>query len=87
MLYNANEENEDLKLSAEVVQIYNDQDVEQNHSLKHLQMFANSGIVDGSIMLHLHKQYPLGLHCDLINPGFVRCHLASQVDDLFATAL
>lgn len=81
IIYNESKEDENIQLKNHLIQIDNSHNIEQNYSLKYLQMIANGFVINNSITLQIHEQYPLCIQCDLKDGGFIKYYLAPQNDD------
>ena len=81
IMFEAIKNPKDIELKNQLVKIDSTQTIEQIYSLKYLQMFANACMINGSITLQLHKEYPLCVECKLKDDGFIRYYLVPQNDD------
>lgn len=81
IIYNALREKENIHLKKQLIQIDNSHNIIQSYSLKYLQMFANGSVINDSITLHIHEEYPLCIQCDLKDGGFIKYYLAPQIGD------
>ena len=81
IIYNASKEKQNIHLKNHLIQIDNSHNIEQNYSLKYLQMIANGSVINNSITLQIHEKYPLCIQCDLKDGGFIKYYLAPQIVD------
>ena len=79
--YSTTNEEEHNDSTLELLQSDDNEDIQHQFSLKYLQMLSNVCLFCNTIILQLHKNYPLCIHCNIKNGGFMKCYLAPQIID------
>ena len=79
--YTSIKSSENQDLFVELLHNVNDEHIEQSFLVKYLQMFSNVCIVSNNIILQLHKEYPLCIHCNIKIGGYIKYYLSPQITD------